>query len=237
MKLLHENPIFFETVKSKVIISLFETVRLSVSISPRNLYNSLKSINEKIITKIMAERLKHVLPSIIHSDQKGFVKGRNISEANRLLQDIVSYTDKNYIESAIIFLDYEKAFDRVEWKWTLQCLRKFNFGDKFINWVHMIFKQAKTSILTNGFRNSYFKISRSMRQGCPVSPLLFILQIEPLACAIRNNPNIKGIPMAYTDPETHVRVETKINGYVDDGQLFVTSEGSITECFKTSRHV
>ena len=46
LKLLHENPIFFETVKSKVIISLFETVRLSVSISPRNLYNSLKSIKE-----------------------------------------------------------------------------------------------------------------------------------------------------------------------------------------------
>ena len=194
---------------------------------------SLLNADYKIITKIMAERLKHVLPSIIHSDQKGFVKGRNISEANRLLQDIVSYTDKNYIESAIIFLDYEKAFDRVEWKWTLHCLRKFNFGDKFINWVHMIFKQAKTSILTNGFRSSYFKISRSMRQGCPVSPLLFILQIEPLACAIRNNLNIKGIPMPFTDPETHVRVETKINGYVDDGQLFVTSEGSITECFKT----
>ena len=146
---------------------------------------SLLNVDYKIITKILAERLKKVLPYIIHTDQKGFVQGRNIQEANRLLQDIISYTDQYQMNSAIIFLDYENAFDRVEWSWTLNCLKTFNFGTKFISWVNMIFKEAKTSILTNGFRSTYFRISRSMRQGCPVSPLLFILQAEPLACAIR----------------------------------------------------
>ncbi|MCG8113315.1 MAG: reverse transcriptase family protein, partial [Candidatus Thiodiazotropha taylori] len=193
----------------------------------------LLNVDYKIITKILAERLKLVLPSIIHDDQKGFVQGRNINEANRLLQDVIYYTDQNHIESAIIFLDYEKAFDRVEWQWTLQCLEKFNFGVKFRTWVNMIFKHAKTSILTNGFRSSYFQISRSMRQGCPVSPLLFILQAEPLACAIRNNPNIRGIPLPLSGRISNERVETKINGYVDDGQLFVSTEESIIQCFKT----
>ena len=85
----------------------------------------------------------------------------------------------------------------------------------------MIFKEAKTSILTNGFRSTYFRISRSMRQGCPVSPLLSILQAEPLACAVRRCTIIKGIPLPYTNLETNETPEVKINGYVDDIQLFV----------------
>lgn len=89
------------------------------------------------------------------------------------------------------------------------------------------FQTCKISVLTNGFRCSYFKISRSMRQGCPVSPLLFILQAEPLACAIRKNRNIKGIPLPYISTENGEREEAKINGYVDDSQLFVSTEESI----------
>ena len=193
---------------------------------------SLLNVDYKIITKILAERLKRVLPSIIHNDQKGFVKGRNINDANRLLQDLIFYTDKNELNSAIIFLDYEKAFDRVEWSWVLKCLSKFNFGRKYISWIHMVFKSAKTSILTNGYRSSYFSISRSMRQGCPVSPLLFILQAEPLACAIRKNTSIKGISLPVSDPQENEITEVKINAYVDDSQFFVTSEDSILECFK-----
>ena len=95
----------------------------------------------------------------------------------------------------------------------------------------MVFKKAKTSILTYGYRSTYFKISRSMRQGCPVSPLLFVLQAEPLACAIRRNTLIRGIPLPVSNHETQNPPEVKINGYVDDTQLFVSTEASLVECF------
>ena len=186
----------------------------------------------KIITKILAERLKPLLPKLIHPDQKGYINGRNISEANRLLQDVIEYSEERSINSSIIFLDYQKAFDRVEWGWTLKCLEKFNFGPKFIEWTLMIYKNAKTCLLTNGYRSMYFQISRSMRQGCPVSPLFFILQAEPLACAIRNNSNIIGFPLPNTEQETNGVKQVKINAYVDDAQLFNSTENSIKETFR-----
>ena len=145
---------------------------------------SLLNTDYKIITKLLAERLKLFLPKLVHSDQKGFVSGRNISDANRLIQDIIEYSDRNRLNSAVIFLDYKKAFDRVEWDWTVRCLQKFNFDRKFQSWIRMIFKHAKASILTNGFHSKYFTISRSMRQGCPISPLLYILQAGPLGCDV-----------------------------------------------------
>ena len=194
---------------------------------------SLLNVDYKIITKILAERLKPLLPKIIHPNQKGYVNGRNIFEAKRLLKDNIDYSEENEINSSIIFLDYQKAFDRVEWGWALKCLEKFNLGPKFVQWTHMVYKNAKTCLLTNGYRSCYFPISRSMRKGCPVSPLIFILQAEPLACAIGKNKSIVGFPLPNTQQDNNDnKKEVKINAYVDDAQLFNSTENSIKESFK-----
>ena len=94
----------------------------------------------------MAERLKNVLTKLIHPDQKGFVKGRNISEANRMIQDIIQYADEENEEGIIVFLDQQKAFDGVEWGWVDFVLKTFNFGGKFRGWIQMLVKNATTSI-------------------------------------------------------------------------------------------
>ena len=108
-------------------------------------------------------------------------------------------------------------------------------GLKFQSWIRMIFKHAKASILTNGFRSKYFTISRSMRQGCPISPLLYMLQAEPLACAIRKNRNIIGITLPYSDMGAKKKqAEVKLVSYVDDTQFFSSTEKSILETFKTA---
>ena len=115
---------------------------------PLTLLNS----DYKIIAKILAERLKVVLPKLIHSEQKGFVKGRNVSEANRLIQDVIENTDR-------------EDDDRVEWGWVDHVLSKFKLGEQFREWVQMLFKYAQTCIKNNGFVSKYFNISRSCRQG------------------------------------------------------------------------
>ena len=181
----------------------------------------------KIIAKILSTRLKIVLPKIIHSDQKGFVSGRNISHANRLIQDIIHYVDSEDEEGVIIFLDQQKAFDRIEWGWVKACLKKFNFGPKFCNWIDMLLQDSKTCIKTNGFVSRYVSISRSARQGCPIAPLLYVIQAEPMACAIRADREIEGINL----PGNTGVHEAKINMFADDTQLFNKNENSVIKSF------
>ena len=92
---------------------------------------TLLNVDYKIISKLLANRIKTILTKLIHPNQKGFVPGRNIHEANRLIQDVIEYANIQNINGSIIFLDQEKAFDRVEWEWLKACLEKYNFGIKF----------------------------------------------------------------------------------------------------------
>ena len=83
----------------------------------------------KLISKIFAEKLKMVLPEIIHTDQKGCIKGRQTRHNIRLVKDIIHEDDD---EKVIMLLDQQKAFDRVEWEWLFQGLDLYNFGESFI---------------------------------------------------------------------------------------------------------
>ena len=92
---------------------------------------TLLCVDYKIAAKAIANRLLSVLPSVIHSDQVCGIIGRHISAKTRLLQDIVDDLNNRGMGSAILSLDQEKAFDRVDWAFLLRVLRKMNFGDSF----------------------------------------------------------------------------------------------------------
>ena len=137
--------------------------------------------------------------------------------SKRQKQDIIDYTEIEDEEGAIIFLDQQKAFDRAEWEWIDFCLDKFGFGTVFREWVQMLFKETKTCIHTNGFTLRYVSITRSNRQGCPIAPMLYILQAEPLAAYIRQNPCIKGIELPHRSG--HTGRGAKLNMFADDTQV------------------
>ena len=92
---------------------------------------TLLNCDYKIISKLLAERLQNVLTNLIQPDHKRFVKGRNISEANRMIQAIIQYVNEENEEGVIVFLDQQQAFDRVEPGWVDFVLKAFNFGEKF----------------------------------------------------------------------------------------------------------
>ena len=112
---------------------------------------------------------------IVHTDQSGYIKGRNISNNIRLIQDVTDFFEENESEGALIFLDFKKAFDTVNHDFLHNVLTKFNFGDSFRRWVHVMYENAISCVTNNGWTSKPLNIKKGIRQGYPLSALLFLL--------------------------------------------------------------
>ena len=176
---------------------------------------SLVNCDYKIFAKILATRLKKVVPSIIHIDQVGFIPGRLSSNNMRRIFQVMLEAEVSPEPAIAASLDAEKAFDQLEFKFLFHTLRKFGFGPRFISWVRALYNSPISSIKTNGLISKPFALQRGVRQGCPVSPLLFVIALEPLACAIRSNNVIQGVNLH--------GYNFRLNMYADDILLTLTN--------------
>ena len=108
-------------------------------------------------------------------------------------------------------------------------LKEFNFRENFRGCIKILLNGANTCNKTNGFVSKYFPISRSCRQGCPIAPLFYILQIEPMACALRGDSDIKGVKLpGEGDIDS---LETKLCMFADDTQIINKDEDSLRKAF------
>jgi hypothetical protein len=147
----------------------------------------------KILTKILANRLKKILPKIIHPDQTGFVLGRQIGENIRIVHDIMTYCNDQNISGIMAFLDFEKAFDSIDWNFLNYVLDSYGFGEYFKDWIKIFYASTSSSVMNNGHIASSFNLQRGIRQGCPISAYLFILCVELLAQRVRRNADVEGL--------------------------------------------
>ena len=178
---------------------------------------SLLNTDYKIATRCIASRLKQVLPSIIHPDQTGYLKGRYIGENVRLLFDVIEHAQENEIPGLLFFADFEKAFDTLNHNFIMQEPIFFKFGNDLKQWISVFYQDCTSRVINNGYASPFFNICRGVRQGCPLSPHLCIICIELLAIAIRNDPNLEGISILKCDAEK----EIKISLYADDTTLLL----------------
>ena len=185
---------------------------------------TLLCVDYKIAAKAIANRLLAVLHLVIHTDQSCGVPGRNPNENSWLLKDIVYHAKTNNIGAAVLSLDQEKAFNLLEWSYLHCVLERMNFGVSFRQWVSIFYSQIFSSILINGEQIQAFKVTCGVRQGCPLSPLLYIIIAETVACAIRASPLIDG----YLLPNGQ---RAKICQYADDTSIIVRSDNSLREVF------
>ena len=100
---------------------------------------SLTNTDYKIIATIFAKRLQNIICKLIDKSQSAYIKGRYIGENARLILDIFEYCENNNQDNILLFLDFEKAFDSVEWNFLFKALRKFNFGEQFLKWIKILY--------------------------------------------------------------------------------------------------
>ena len=180
----------------------------------------------KIVAKALSIRLLRVIAVVVSPDQSCGIPGRFMGENVRLLHDVVDYSSSEGVSGAILSLDQEKAFDRVEWSYLTKVLVRMGFGESFRSWVRLLYTEVFSAVTVNGFVTEQFPVSRGVRQGCPLSPLLYVLVAESLACAIRADPKIDGFPLP--GGNKHV----KVSQYADDTSTFATTDESVQALFE-----
>eukprot|EP00253_Pinus_taeda_P031988 PITA_31988 len=154
---------------------------------------SLCNVSYKIISKILANRIKKILPSLISENQGGFVPRRHITDNVILIQEAIHSSMSRKERGMIIKLDMANAFDRVNHSFLQAVLKTFGISEHFISRIMECISSNWTAPLINGRPGIAFKSSRGLRQGCPLSPFLYIIMAETLSLHLENKRRKKEI--------------------------------------------
>ena len=138
------------------------------------------------------------------------------------LRDIIVYANQENLDLAILNLDWHKAFDTVSIDFTMKILNAFGFGTTFTSWIATLYNGIESALSINNILGDYFQVSRSVRQGCPLSMALFILYQEPFYRALTASTIIRPLTLPGNDQQ-------KLLGYADDTNVIVRDSISLFE--------
>lgn len=138
----------------------------------------------KVLSKVLANRLKKVLNKIISLTQTAYVAGRSILDGPLILNELISWAKKCSKQLLIFKVDFDKAFDSLSWDFLMAVMEQMNFGWKWRRWIKGCLSSGRASVLVNGSPTNEFDISRGVRQGDPLAPFLFIIAMEGLRVCI-----------------------------------------------------
>uniref|UniRef100_A0A8C5MVW3 Reverse transcriptase domain-containing protein n=1 Tax=Leptobrachium leishanense TaxID=445787 RepID=A0A8C5MVW3_9ANUR len=175
---------------------------------------SLLNTDIKLLAKILALRLDPLLPVLVSPDQVGFIPGRQAYDNTRRAADLVWFAETYQRPSLFLSLDAEKAFDRAEWPFLFTLLKHLGFPPTFLRMLSALYASPGAQILIPGADRIPFEIRNGTRQGCPLSPALFALFLEPLLLAIKSDAGISGLTVG--------DLEFKLSAYADDVLLSLT---------------
>ena len=185
---------------------------------PRN-YRPITLLNGdyKIVMRTLTRRMNESVVQFVSEFQSGFVPDAFLAENIMLLKQAQAYAESEDEEIYFLFLDMEKAFDRCSWEFLVKAMKEIGYDDGFINYVKLAYNHdtpPTRQLVVNGYLGPTFPLESGVAQGCPLSPLLFLLITEPLSRLIVNDKqNIKGLTIG--------KLRLVISQFADDTTLIL----------------
>ena len=188
---------------------------------------TLLNTDYKLLTRALSLQLLESIKQVVHRDQAGFIPGRSIFDHIRLSRLMTTFAEVTETNGAIVALDQEKAYDKIDHDYLWKTLEAFGLPKLFTQTVKSLYNDAHTVVAINGVLSKPFRVSRGVRQGDPLSCFLFDIGIEPLACQIRYDANISG----YNIPGLNEKLA--VNLFADDTVLYLSARDSYDGTVRT----
>ncbi|KAJ4931274.1 hypothetical protein JOQ06_025571 [Pogonophryne albipinna] len=185
-------------------------------------------VDYKLLAKVLTDRLGEAMPHLVHVDQTCAVPGRSTRWNLQLLRDAIAWAEDRNLPLMLVALDQTKAFDRVQWRFMFSILERLGFGKVFIRWLRTLYMHVGSRVVVNGYLGDVFRLQSGVRQGCPLSPLLYVLYMEPLAAAIRADKGVRGFLVPGSGG-----LRVKLSQYADDTTLLLDRD----ECLMRSLQI
>lgn len=186
---------------------------------------TLLNCDYKIFTMAFARRIHSVLPAIVHPSQTCTVPGRSMYDALSGLRDILHFTSLDLRNGCVLSLDQKKAFDRVEHSYLQAVLRRYGFPELIWRTVANLYSNHRSCLHLLQRFSQEFPVARGVRQGCPLSPALFVLAIDPLLWNIDTDIRIGGLALPQSG-------SWKVTAYADDITVLLDSSTSVLEVLR-----
>ena len=187
---------------------------------------SLLCLDYKILTKILANRLKQVLPNLISEEQNCSVPGRTIFNNLFLIRDAITLNKQKNTSFYILQVDQEKAFDKIDHDFLFKTMDKMGFSNIFINFIKILYKNNTSTIINNRYLSAPVQLQRGLRQGCPLSLPLYVVQGEVTTININQDESISGIKVP------NKKQGIKVSQYPDFSNFLLTTQKSVENVIK-----